>query len=193
MPKRRSVGFRSQPESSAKLKSEDGLTSLVEDKLHRHLHGSRPALVEGCAHLLGQRRLSHWRWTMDTVPFFPDWVYETFRSQGRVLYDLGLRKTRPPQGKYNSAQKLAYAAIVLMGFSSLVTGIAIYRPTQLPWLTFLFGGYEAARLLYFLLMLGYIAFLLIHIAQVIRTGWNNFRSMVIGAELVTELEAIPRE
>jgi thiosulfate reductase cytochrome b subunit len=110
-----------------------------------------------------------------------------------IVYELGLRKTLPPQGKYNSAQKLAYTAIVLMGLGSLVTGIAIYRPTQLAWLTSLVGGYRAARLLHFLFMLGFVCFLLIHIVQVIRAGWNNFRSMVIGAELVVEQEAVQHE
>jgi thiosulfate reductase cytochrome b subunit len=110
-----------------------------------------------------------------------------------ILYELGLKKTLPPQGKYNSAQKIAYAAIVLMGLGSLLTGIAIYRPTQLAWLTFVLGGYQTARLLHFLFMLGYVGFFLIHIGQVIRAGWNNFRSMVIGAELVIEQEAVQHE
>jgi thiosulfate reductase cytochrome b subunit len=43
----------------------------------------------------------------------------------------------------------------------------------------------AARFEHFLLALGYVAFFLIHIAQVIRAGWNNFRSMVSGYELVS--------
>ena len=146
-----------------------------------------------------------WLFAMNGVLYFTftivsgTWreLLPTLRSPGEamavVLYDLGLRKTRPPQGKYNSAQKIAYTATVLMGLGSLVTGIAIYRPTQLGWLTFVLGGYQTARLLHFLFMLGYLGFFLIHIMQVIRAGWNNFRSMVIGAELVTESEAIPHE
>ncbi len=107
-----------------------------------------------------------------------------------VLYDLGLRRALPPQGKYNSAQKLAYTAVVLMGLGSVVTGIAIYRPTQFASLTSLVGGYRAARLLHFSFMLGFVCFFLDHVVQVIRAGWNNFRSMVVGAELVTEQEAV---
>jgi thiosulfate reductase cytochrome b subunit len=34
--------------------------------------------------------------------------------------------------------------------------------------------------------MGYVAFFVIHIAQVALAGWNNFRSMVIGYELVKE-------
>jgi len=39
---------------------------------------------------------------------------------------------------------------------------------------------------HFLLTAGYLAFFLIHVSQVIRAGWNNFRSMVSGYELVEE-------
>ncbi len=112
-----------------------------------------------------------------------------FRDAWHVfLFDLHLRKQRPPQQKYNAAQQIAYTAIVLMGFGSLVTGLAIYKPTQVGWLTFVCGGYAAARLIHFMLTLGYVAFFLVHIQQVVLAGWNNFRSMVIGYELVTENE-----
>lgn len=110
-----------------------------------------------------------------------------------TLHDIGLRKTLPPQGKYNSAQKIAYTAIVLMGCGSLLTGIAIYRPTQIAWLTSLLGGYQTARLLHFWLALGYLVFFLIHVGQVIRAGWNNFRSIVTGVELTSEREPIRGE
>jgi len=30
---------------------------------------------------------------------------------------------------------------------------------------------------------GYILFFIVHVAQVIRAGWNNFRAMVIGIEV----------
>lgn len=110
-----------------------------------------------------------------------------------TLHDIGFRKTLPPQGKYNSAQKIAYTAIVLMGFGSLLTGIAIYRPTQVAWLTSLLGGYQTARLLHFWLAMGYLVFFLIHIVQVIRAGWSNFRSIVTGMELTSKREPIQVE
>ena len=67
-------------------------------------------------------------------------------------------------------------------------GLAIYKPTQFAWLASLLGGYMAARFEHFLLALGYVLFFLIHIAQVIRAGWNNFRGMVSGYELVSSEE-----
>jgi thiosulfate reductase cytochrome b subunit len=105
-----------------------------------------------------------------------------------VLHDLHLTKEMPPQDKYNAAQQITYTAIIVMGVGSLLTGLAIYKPAQLSWLTGLFGGYAGARLVHFLLTMGYVAFFFVHIGQVVLAGWNNFRSMVIGYELVKEHE-----
>ncbi len=101
-----------------------------------------------------------------------------------VLHDLKLRKTPLPRAKFNGAQRLAYTGVILMGAGSLVTGLAIYKPTQLAWLTSLLGGYAWARGEHFALTIGYLLFFIIHIAQVIRAGWNNFRAMVMGYQLV---------
>jgi len=103
-----------------------------------------------------------------------------------VLHDLRLRKEPLPHVKFNGAQKLAYTGVIVMGVFSLLTGLAIYKPVQFAWLSFLFGGYQGARFLHFWLTVGYVAFFLVHVAQVIRAGWNNFRAMVIGVEAVNE-------
>ena len=47
------------------------------------------------------------------------------------------------------------------------------------------GGYEWARWEHFWLMIGYILFFVVHVIQVIRAGWNNFRSMIAGYEIQT--------
>jgi thiosulfate reductase cytochrome b subunit len=101
-----------------------------------------------------------------------------------VLHDLKIRKEPLPPGKFNAAQRLAYTGVILMGAGSLVTGLAIYKPTQVSWLTTLLGGYEWARAEHFALMVGYVLFFLVHITQVVKAGWNNLRAMVTGYELV---------
>lgn len=103
-----------------------------------------------------------------------------------VLHDLGLKKEVPPQEKFNAAQRIVYTAILFMGAGSVLSGLAIYKPTQLSWLTFLLGGYRVARFIHFVLTLGYCAFFVLHITQVIRAGWNNFRAMVSGFEVTKE-------
>jgi thiosulfate reductase cytochrome b subunit len=103
-----------------------------------------------------------------------------------LLHDLHIRKMAPPQNKYNAAQRIAYTAIIIMGIGSVVTGLAIYKPVQFYYLTWLCGGYHLARIIHFALTLGYVFFFLIHVVQVILAGWNNFRSVVSGFEVINE-------
>ncbi len=106
-----------------------------------------------------------------------------------TLHDLRLRKTAPPRRKFNGAQQIAYTSIVLMGAGSLITGLAIFKSVQFGWLTAMLGGYAGGAAGAFPAHLGYVLFFFVHIAQVIRAGWNNFRSMVTGLELVEKEEA----
>jgi thiosulfate reductase cytochrome b subunit len=113
----------------------------------------------------------------------------TFRDALYVaLYDLHIRKDKPAQEKYNAAQQVSYTGIIVMGIGSVLSGLAIYKPAQLSWLAALFGGYEGARLIHFVLTIGYVLFFVVHVIQVILAGWNNFRSMVIGYEMVNDHE-----
>ncbi len=73
-----------------------------------------------------------------------------------------------------------------MGIGSVITGLAIYKPVQFNWLVWLCGGYHLARIFHFALTVGYLLFFLIHIVQVILAGWNNFRSVVSGFEVIDE-------
>lgn len=107
-----------------------------------------------------------------------------------ALHDVHIVKKLPPQGKYNDAQRIAYTMIILMGAASVVTGLAIYKPTQLSWLTALLGGYEWARWEHFYLMIGYVLFFVVHIVQVAFAGWRNFNSMITGYEIVDAVESV---
>jgi len=121
-----------------------------------------------------------------------EWKYllpqkNSFKESWHVLlYDFGLRKQTPPQSKYNAAQRIAYSMIIAMGLVSILTGLAIYKPFRFNWITALCGGYEFARILHFVLTIGYVLFFLIHVFQVIKTGWNNFRAMIAGFEIIKE-------
>ena len=102
-----------------------------------------------------------------------------------ILHDLHIRKYEPPFVKYNAAQRIAYTAIIFMGLGSILTGLAIYKPVQFSWITWLCGGYKAARLEHFILTIGYVLFFLVHIIQVIKAGWKNFKSMITGFEVIS--------
>jgi thiosulfate reductase cytochrome b subunit len=97
-----------------------------------------------------------------------------------VLHDLHLRRQAPPQGKYNAAQRISYTVVLTMALVLVVSGFAIYKPTQLHPLPLLFGGYQGARLIHFTMTIGLLLFVVMHVIQVVRSGWGNFRSMVTG-------------
>lgn len=99
-----------------------------------------------------------------------------------VIYDLGISKEPLPPVKFNAAQQIAYTGVVLMGLGSLLSSLAIYRPVQFSWLAQAMGGYKTARLIHFVLMLGYVDFFGMHVTQVVRAGWASFKAMVTGHE-----------
>ncbi len=105
-----------------------------------------------------------------------------------ALHDAHIVKQKPPQGKYNDAQRIAYTSVILMGVGSLLTGLAIYKPLQLAWLTAAFGGYEWARWIHFWLTISFVAFFAVHVIQVVLAGWSNFRSMITGYDIVDAVE-----
>jgi thiosulfate reductase cytochrome b subunit len=138
-----------------------------------------PFVINGALYVLYTAVSGEWRYLVPTP--------RSFREAWQVLlHDLRLSKQAPPPRKFNGAQQIAYTSIILMGLGSLLTGLAIYKPVQLGWLVELMGGYAQARFFHFWLTVGYVAFFAIHLAQVVRAGWNNFRAMVIGVEVVDE-------
>jgi thiosulfate reductase cytochrome b subunit len=96
------------------------------------------------------------------------------------LYYLGLRRKHPPQGKHNALQKLAYCLIFLLGVASVLTGLALWKPLQLGWLTELVGGYEWARYWHFVAVWLFVAFTLVHVTLVFVVDPASLRGMITG-------------
>jgi thiosulfate reductase cytochrome b subunit len=67
---------------------------------------------------------------------------------------------------YNAVQRLMYVGVLAVVLLMIASGLALWKPVQLGWLTALMGGYEAARRVHFLGMAGIVGFLLIHLALV---------------------------
>jgi thiosulfate reductase cytochrome b subunit len=66
----------------------------------------------------------------------------------QFLYYLRIRRTPPPTDFYNGLQRLAYSSVILFGLVMVLSGLAIYKPVQLHFLTLLFGGYDGARVVH---------------------------------------------
>jgi thiosulfate reductase cytochrome b subunit len=80
---------------------------------------------------------------------------------------------------YNYVQRLLYAGIIVVGILIVLSGLAIWKPVQLQYLTALFGGYEAARYVHFFCMAAIVAFLVVHVALALLVP-KSLRAMIIG-------------
>jgi thiosulfate reductase cytochrome b subunit len=95
-----------------------------------------------------------------------------------------LRHPKDDTRRYNVLQKLAYLGVIF-GLAPVIvsTGLTM-SPTidaALPGLLSFFGGRQTARTIHFVACFSFIAFILIHVSQVILTGlFKNIRSMVTG-------------
>jgi thiosulfate reductase cytochrome b subunit len=81
--------------------------------------------------------------------------------------------------KYNYVQKLLYAGIILVGVVIVLSGLSIWKPVQLQYLTALFGGYDVARYVHFVCMSAIVAFLVVHVALAVLVP-KSLRAMIIG-------------
>jgi len=51
---------------------------------------------------------------------------------------------------YNAIQKLLYLGVILAGIVAVLSGLAIWKPVQLGWLTSLMGDFDAPAIVHFL-------------------------------------------
>jgi len=79
----------------------------------------------------------------------------------QFAYYMRIRSEPPPADFYNGLQRLAYTSVILFGFIMVLSGLAIYKPVQLHWLTLLFGGYDGARVVH----LGVLCLLALFVAS----------------------------
>jgi thiosulfate reductase cytochrome b subunit len=81
--------------------------------------------------------------------------------------------------KYNYVQKLLYAGIIVVGIVIVLSGLSMWKPVQLQYLTAVFGGYDIARYVHFVCMSLICAFLVVHVALALLVP-KSLRAMIIG-------------
>jgi thiosulfate reductase cytochrome b subunit len=80
---------------------------------------------------------------------------------------------------YNAVQKLLYLGVILAGVVIVLSGLSIWKPVQLQWLTALFGGYDAARYVHFFAMSTIVLFLVVHVVVALLVP-KSLRTMILG-------------
>ncbi len=82
-------------------------------------------------------------------------------------------------GEYNAVQKAAYVGVLVMVGLMILSGLAIWKPVQTYPLELLFGGFQGARLVHFIVMAGIVLFLLVHVALTLLVP-RTLQAMVLG-------------
>ena len=68
---------------------------------------------------------------------------------------------------------------MLAGVVIVLSGLSIWKPVQLKWLTALFGGYDFARYVHFFAMASIAGFLTVHVALAVLVP-KSLRAMIFG-------------
>ena len=107
--------------------------------------------------------------------FFPITVLSVLRDiasalRGRLSHKVGV---------YNSVQRVSYVGVTAAIVMTILSGLAIWKPTQFKALAFLMGGYEGGRLVHFVGMATIVAFVVIHLALVLIVP-STFFPMISG-------------
>jgi thiosulfate reductase cytochrome b subunit len=123
-----------------------------------HLSAMWVLFVDGLAYLSYGLLSGHFR--RDILPPRPRVILGDLGDALRLQLEHRL-------GVYNGVQRLLYVGVIIVICLTVATGLSIWKPVQLGWLTGLFGGYPVARTIHLALMALIIGFLIIHLALVI--------------------------
>jgi thiosulfate reductase cytochrome b subunit len=113
------------------------------------------------------------RFRRKLLPIRPRDVWNDFTAalRGKLSHD--------DLSVYNAVQRLLYLGVILAGIVIVLSGVSIWKPVQLKYLTDVFGGYDTARYVHFFAMSSIVAFLTIHIALALLVP-KSLRAMILG-------------
>jgi thiosulfate reductase cytochrome b subunit len=108
---------------------------------------------------------------------------------------LRLRRARGEAARrYNSLQKIAYLLVIFVLIPGMVlSGLAMSNTLSAAWpaLSELFGGHQSARSVHFIIALALVLFILVHLFQVVVSGFVNLTRSMITGRFVVERENTP--
>ena len=128
-------------------------------------------MVNGLAYLI--TGLATGRFRNKLFPITPKGVFTDLKAA------LTFKLAHDDLSAYNYVQKLLYAGIIVVGVVIVLSGLSIWKPVQLQYLTALFGGYDVARYVHFVCMSLICLFLIVHVALALLVP-KSLRAMIIG-------------
>ena len=78
--------------------------------------------------------------------------------RGRLTHEIGI---------YNAVQRAAYIGVLGAIVTTVLSGLAIWKPVQLQEITAFMGGYDDARIVHFFGMVAILDFLIVHVVLVV--------------------------
>ena len=139
---------------SEALHNEDGMANA----LAWHFGAAWLLVLNFLAYLASGFVSGHFR--HDFLPIHPRALLGDFLAalRGRLAHRLG---------EYNAVQKTFYWGVLFALLVTILSGLSIWKPVQFQELTWLFGGYDWARIVHFCGMSAIVAFLVVHLALTI--------------------------
>lgn len=142
-------------------------------------------VINGCCYLSYALITRHIQ--RDIVPSKRDWssIGQSIKDHLRFKHASGEEAKR-----YNVLQKLAYLSVIFILLPLIILmgwAMSPFLNSLLPGGVDIVGGRQSARTIHFIVAWLLVAFVFIHVFEVIITGlWNNMRSMITGYFSVDE-------
>jgi thiosulfate reductase cytochrome b subunit len=130
----------------------------------------------------------------DLAPTRHDWasIWQSIKDHIRFRHPTGEAARH-----YNVLQKLAYLSVIFVLLPLIILMGWAMSPllnSLIPGWVDLFGGRQTARTIHFIVAWLLVAFVFVHVFEVIITGvWNNMRSMITGRYRIETVQEVPEE
>ena len=158
------------------------LPSTYDLALSRRWHLTFAWLFAGGIVLYGACSLANGHLRRDLLPRWRELGVRHLLSE--VVGHLTLRFRHDTGGGFNTLQKLAYLAVLVVLLPLMIlTGLTMSPSMDAtwPWLLDLFGGRQSARSVHFIVAALLVLFVIVHLVMVVLAGpVNGIRSMVTG-------------
>jgi thiosulfate reductase cytochrome b subunit len=118
----------------------------------------------------------------------PGHLWQEVKDHARLRHPTGEAALR-----YNTLQKLSYFAVIFILLPLIIftgLGMSPAMDAAWPWIVDLFGGRQSARSIHFIAAFLLVAFIIVHLVQVVIAGpINEVRSMITGWYRVPQAKA----
>lgn len=150
-----------------------------------HLFFAWLFVINGCCYLFYSFLTRHIQ--QDMMPTKRDWasIGQSIKDHVRFKHASGEEAKR-----YNVLQRLAYLIVVFILLPLIILmgwAMSPFLNSLLPGWVDIVGGRQSARTIHFIVAWLLVAFVFIHVFEVVITGlWNNMRSMITGRYSIDE-------